>query len=109
MAIVRATCTECGDVELDIADVQIQICAEKAAATYSFQCPSCHLITTKEAGEKVFAALCAAGVEVVIWSLPAELQETKLGPAITHDDLLAFHLALENDRWMAELAPSVRD
>lgn len=103
MAIVRATCAACGDVELDIADVQIQVCASNAAATYSFQCPDCRLITSKEAGERVYAALSAAGCEIVMWCLPAELRESKLGPPITHDDLLAFHLALEDDGWMEKL------
>jgi hypothetical protein len=103
VAIVRATCAACGDVELDIVDVQIQVCASNAAATYSFRCPTCRLITTKEAGERVFGALSAAGCEIVMWSLPAELAEQKLGAPITHDDLLAFHLALEDDGWMSEL------
>src|SRR5690242_14720853 len=104
MAIVKATCSGCGDVELGIADVQIQVCSPTAVATYSFQCPVCRLITNKEAGERVFAALSAAGATVVMWNLPAELHEPKMGPAITHDDLLAFHLALESDAWREELA-----
>jgi hypothetical protein len=104
VAIVKATCPECGDVELDIDQVQIQVCSPTAVSTYSFQCPDCHLITNKEAGERVFAALSSAGAEVVMWNLPAELWERKVGPAITHDDLLAFHLALEDDLWRDELA-----
>jgi hypothetical protein len=39
-----------------------------------------------------------------MWNLPAELWEPKVGPAITHDDLLAFHVALEGDLWRDELA-----
>lgn len=109
MAIVRATCAACGDVELDIADVQIQVCASNAASTYSFQCPTCRLITTKEAGERVFGALSSAGCEIVMWSLPAELWEQKVGPPITHDDLLAFHVALEDDGWMQQLVGADRD
>ena len=109
MAIVRATCAACGDVELGIADVQVQVCATNASATYSFQCPACRLITTKEAGERVYGALSAAGCEIVMWSLPAELHEQKLGPPITHDDLLAFHLALEDDGWMEELGSAAKD
>jgi hypothetical protein len=104
VAIVKATCGDCGDVELDIDQVQIQVCSPTAVATYSFQCPACRLITNKEAGERVFAALSGAGAEVVMWNLPAELWEQKVGPAITHDDLLAFHVALENDLWRDELA-----
>lgn len=104
MAIVKATCPDCGDVELGIDDVQIQVCSPTAVTTYSFQCPACRLITSKDAGERVFGALTAAGATVVMWNLPAELWEPKVGPVISHDDLLAFHLALEGDSWRDELA-----
>jgi hypothetical protein len=36
--------------------------------------------------------------------MPAELAEPKRGPSISHDDLLEFHLALENEDWRQELA-----
>ena len=108
MAIVKATCLDCGDVELDIHQVHLQVCSPTAVATYSFQCPACRLITNKEAGERVFAALSSAGAEVVMWNLPAELWEAKVGPTINHDDLLAFHLALEDDLWRDELASTGR-
>ena len=45
----------------------------------------------------------ASGVEVTAWSMPAELLETRQGPAFTHDDLLDFHELLEGDDWQREL------
>jgi hypothetical protein len=39
-----------------------------------------------------------------MWTLPAELEEPKVGPPITHDDLLSFHLAMQDDRWQDEVA-----
>lgn len=104
MAIVKATCPDCGDVEVTIAEVQVQVCASTSWATYSFQCPICQLMVNKDANERVIGALTRAGVRVMMWTLPAELDEPKIGPAITHDDLLSFHLALQDDRWQDEVA-----
>jgi len=104
VAIVRATCPTCGDVELDIANVQVQLCVSTNASTYSFLCPTCRLIVNKEATDIIVESLTKAGSRVVAWSLPAELSEPKIGPPICHDDLLEFHLALERDSWEQELA-----
>ena len=104
MTTIRATCATCGDVEVDGGGVRLHFCDSTAAAAYSFRCPVCGLIVNKRAGERVVAALTGAGISVRHWTLPPELFESKLGPPITHDDLLAFHLALEGDHWRDELA-----
>lgn len=62
MAIVRATCPTCGDVELDIANVQVQLCVSTNASTYSFLCPTCRLIVNKEATDIIVESLTKAGV-----------------------------------------------
>jgi hypothetical protein len=49
-------------------------------------------------------SLTKAGSQLIAWSLPAELDEPKIGPKINHDDLLEFHLALESGVWQEELA-----
>jgi hypothetical protein len=103
-AIVRATCPTCGDVELTVDDVQVQLCVSTSLSTYSFLCPACSLIVNKEANDAVVESLTAAGSRLVAWTLPAELNEPKNGPKITHDDLLEFHLALESGDWQRELA-----
>lgn len=100
---MRATCPTCGDVELGVDAVQVQTCMTTAQSTYSFVCPFCGFIVNKEASEAVVASLTSAGSRLVAWSLPAELAEPKLGPRITHDDLLEFHVGLECDDWRAEL------
>ncbi len=95
MAIVKATCDTCGDVELGVTGVQVQLCLTNVACTYSFMCPVCRLLVNKEANSAAVESLTRAGAGLVAWSLPAELAEPKVGPPIGHDDLLAFHIALE--------------
>ena len=99
MATVRASCSTCGDVELTTREVQVQICSTTGGSSYSFLCPSCKLIVNKPAEERVVELLSSAGVRVLTWVLPAELSEPKVGPAITYDDLLAFHFELTSEDW----------
>jgi hypothetical protein len=91
-------------VELSVDNVQVQVCMSTSFSTYSFVCPVCQLIVNKDASEAVVDSLNKAGARLMAWSLPAELSEPKLGPRITYDDLLEFHLALESGSWQDELA-----
>ena len=42
-----------------------------------------------------------------VWRLPAELHEAHHGSAFVPDDLLDFHLLLQEDGWFEQLADSV--
>jgi len=103
MATVRASCQDCGDVELTTQQVQIQVCSATDEGTYSFLCPSCRLIVNKPAEQRVIELLISTGVQVTHWDLPAELAEPKSGPPVTPDDLLTFHFELELDTWLEHL------
>jgi hypothetical protein len=100
VAIVRASCPTCGDVKMTTRDVQVQVGYAADSNSYSFLCPSCRLLVNKTATEVIMQVLVGAGVRIVSWSRPAELDEPKIGPPITHDDLLGFHFALDEDRWL---------
>ena len=103
MAWIRASCSTCGDVELSIDEVQLMMCASTSQGSYVFTCPTCHLIVSKEAEEKVVDVLVASGVRLSVWRLPAELNEEHYGPAIGYDELLEFHFELCGDAWRSEL------
>ncbi len=109
MALIRATCSECGDVELRSRDLQVRICTDTAASTYLFRCPVCRLTEVKPADDQIVDILVAAGVTCVEWHLPAELQERPIGAPISHDDVLDFHDILADDSWYSTLASMVRD
>lgn len=100
MATVRASCPSCGDVETTTRAVQVLRCSTTGAAAYAFVCPDCRLRVAKEATEHVVAILVDAGVPLVSWEMPAELDEPKAGARVTHDDLLAFHFALQEPGWL---------
>jgi hypothetical protein len=91
MATIRASCEDCGDVELTTADVRVRVCIDDNRGEYSFRCPGCVMTVVKPAEPRTIDLLVASGVAMDTWSLPAELDEIKIGRPITHDDLLEFH------------------
>jgi len=109
MATIRATCADCGDVELTTADVRVRVCLEDNSGSYHFRCPRCQMAVVKQAEPRIVDLLVASGVELSTWSLPAELFEPHTGPRIDHDDLLDFHELLERDDWFADLAGTAVD
>jgi hypothetical protein len=103
MAVIRATCTDCGDVELRSRDLFLRRCRDTGAATYHFRCPACTMVEVRPAEPKVVEVLRAAGVACTEWDLPAELLEPHHGSLITHDDVLDFHELLSSPTWFRAL------
>lgn len=96
MAIIRASCPSCGDVELTTRDVRVLLCSTTYESSYAFQCPQCRVAVSKPAEARVVDVLLASGISLSVWHMPAELDEPKNGPAITYDDLLEFHFQLNS-------------
>lgn len=103
MAVVRATCDECGDIELMPDDVAVRVCLDDQHATYSFRCPSCDVPVARPLGSRLVELLVASGATVSLWHLPDELSEPHVGDALTYDDLLDFHQTLAGDDWIDQL------
>lgn len=101
MATIRASCPDCGDVELTTEQVHVRICDDDKTGTYSFSCPVCLSTVVKAAETRTIDLLVASGVRFTTWRLPAELHEHKPGEPITHDDLLDFHELLKDDTALA--------
>lgn len=107
MATIRASCAECGDVELTTRDVRVRVCTHDNRGTYSFRCPRCRMVVVKPAEERTIELLVASGVEMSTWDLPAELREPRGGAPITHDDLLDFHQTLYDDSAFLEALTAI--
>ncbi len=101
MATIRASCENCGDVQLTTSDVTVRMCVSTDEGEYRFECPACEDLVVRHAEQRTIDLLLAAGVEFVTWSLPAELFESRTGTPISHDDLIDFHQVLENDQLLA--------
>lgn len=101
--VIKASCYECGDVELGVAELSVRVCTEDTQSSYVFRCPTCQMSVAKPAERRIVDLLVASGVELVEWRLPAELFEPHGGQAISHDDLIDFHHLLQSDGWFDSL------
>ena len=102
MAKILVTCTECTeDIPLPPHDVNGRVCSDNGDASYRFTCTECGAIVVKSTSGRMIEALEIAGVEIEMWTLPAELYEARKGPLLTHEDLLDFHGDLEDDETVA--------
>lgn len=103
VATIRANCPTCGDVDLMSCDVTVRLCADDNQGSYVFRCPDCEMAVAKPADSQIVDLLVASGVGLVVWTLPAELNEHHEGPVITYDDLLEFHYAIQQPGWFQRL------
>jgi hypothetical protein len=97
--VIKASCHDCGDVELRVDDLEVRVCTQDEQGTYVFRCPSCQMSVVKPAEQRIVDMLVATGVPLIEWQLPAELYEPREGLPITHDDLIDFHHLLQEDGW----------
>jgi hypothetical protein len=97
--VIKASCQECGDVELGVSELRVRVCTADTQGTYVFRCPTCQMSVAKPAEQRIVDLLVASGVELIEWRLPAELFEAHQGEPITHDDLIDFHHLLQTDTW----------
>jgi hypothetical protein len=100
---IKATCPDCGEVDLTADDILLRIGPSKAVNTYGFSCPDCSEFVQKAADDRVVRLLLSGGVVPVPVHVPAEALENHEGPLINHDDLLDFHVLLEGDDWFDQL------
>jgi hypothetical protein len=104
MTTIKATCPDCGEVDLTADDILLRIATGQGSNTYGFSCPSCSEFVEKPADERVIRLLLSGGVMPMLVHVPAEALETHSGPPIDHDDLLEFHELLESDDWFTQLS-----
>jgi hypothetical protein len=109
---IRVSCPTCGAVDLTPEQVCLRLV--RAGGTdvgpdshYTFTCPSCLCPVAKRADERVAQILRSGGVGVeLVGDLHPE--DPPAGDPLTYDDLLDFHVLLQDDDWFGRLARSNR-
>jgi predicted RNA-binding Zn-ribbon protein involved in translation (DUF1610 family) len=90
--LIRLACPQCGEVELGIRDVRLELPrAAPGGTTYRFGCPVCGTKVIKSATPRILLVLKAHGVVADSPDAPPDPH----APPLTMDDLLDFHLWLE--------------
>jgi hypothetical protein len=95
------TCRECGDVVVPVTRCQLRRCEDDGLHSLAYRCArcgKCDVVPSLHANEIV--ELLDAGLVVVPWEMPLEVTEPHFaGGPLQLDDLLDFHLLLDNDEW----------
>jgi hypothetical protein len=102
---IRVECASCGAVRVTLSALTLRICEDNDRWSYCFRCPECGLATSHETwADAAVQLLVAIGATIERWRLPAELSESRVSaPVLTLDDLLDFHLLLEDGTWLASV------
>ena len=106
--LIRATCSDCGDVELGTRDLVVRLCEDTESGTYVFRCPSCDTPVVRPADRSTIDVLVSSGCRLELWNMPAELEQRPTGGPFTHDDLIDFHEILDGQSWFDELLSAHR-
>lgn len=99
---IRATCPDCGDVDLRVEQLRAQLCVTDNQGSYAFVCPACDGQVTRPAEPGVVDLLVSAGVELSVWRRPDDGAD-HAGPAFTWDDVLELHEELARPDWFERL------
>ena len=108
MTTIRATCPQCGEVDLTPADIELVVVRGGdepvgPRSHYSFTCPECDERVVKPADERVARLLSTGGVSVThvdeLAAAPGHPEHPPAGPPLTYDDLLDLHFLLDGDVW----------
>jgi hypothetical protein len=105
---IKATCPDCGEVNLTPEDVRLMVCSVATLSYYAFDCSGCVRQIRKPADDRIVSLLRSGGVRVQRWRVPAEALEEKTGPVLQYDDLLDFALALNDTSYLADVARAAR-
>jgi hypothetical protein len=98
--LIRATCSECGDVELGTHDLVVRLCEDTESGSYVFRCPNCDHPVVRPADRTTIDLLVSSGCKLELWTTPAELVEPHPdGAPFTCDDLIDFHELLSSRHW----------
>jgi hypothetical protein len=114
MVTIKATCPACGEVSLGPADIELYVDrGDPDGSAYSFDCPHCRSRVRKPADGRVVRLLVSGGVQARQEERPRPLERVagsvRTAPALTRDDLLAFHELLAVDGWFQRLADTGQD
>ncbi len=90
MALAKASCSNCGDIELEKEHMKLRLCVDTSQGSCVYNCPICGRPNTKTLIPQIMGMLVKEGLSLEVWSLPAELSEPRPEGAITIIDKISL-------------------
>ena len=106
MTSIKATCPRCGEVDLTPDDIVLSVSTNGDGSTYSFDCAGCNNRISKPADYRIVQLLISGGVKANM--VRPERHAPSDDPPFTYDDLLDFHMLLENEDVLDRFLRSLR-
>lgn len=94
MTSIKATCPRCGEVDLTPDDIVLSVSSSGSSGSYSFECLQCNSRVSKPADARTVQLLISGGV---VPNVTDTRQPEISDPPFTYDDLLDFHLLLQQE------------
>jgi hypothetical protein len=97
MVRVKSRCWKCGEVVLTLEDILLVEHGDGSGTFYSFICTTCENPQAYPADSRFIDFMSMNGTEPIVLESPIEYKEAGEGEPISWDDLLDFHLILDQD------------
>ena len=92
--LVQSGCPSCGQVVVPASSVVCGTSQSDSAALAQFECPRCGRPLLRPLEITEVSTLLLFGARTSTSAMPFELLESHIGPPVSWDELLEFHLAL---------------
>jgi hypothetical protein len=96
MTTIRTTCVDCGDIDVAVGEISLELVSGGRAGIYRYVCPSCGARNDRPASGGVVEALVAMG------AARRHLPDAK---PITQQEIDEFVASLDIDEWVHEVIP----
>jgi hypothetical protein len=93
---IRSNCVDCGEVDLSVDEILLELTVGAIEGIYRFDCPGCGASYRRPAGQQVVEALLAMG---------AEYRIVPTSSPITQQEIAEFVASLDTDTWSWEIIP----
>jgi hypothetical protein len=97
MVRVKSRCWKCGEVALSLEDILLVEHGDGEGTYYSFICATCDVAQAYPADNRFIDFMRMNGCEPIVLESPIEIKEAAEAPPLTWDDLLDFHLQLQEE------------
>ncbi len=97
MVRIKSRCSKCGEVTLSMQDIILVEHGDGDGTFYTFRCNACNEFQAYPADSRFIDFMSMNGMESITLQAPIEYKEAGENDPLSWDDLLDFHLQLQEE------------